>query len=69
MAQLSRRYRGSDSSRQHGRIQLGEKDAFAVELGRIGGLRGAKDRAEKFAAEQGSDAARKPAQGPYPKEP
>jgi len=47
-----------------------EKNAAAVELGRLGGLKGGKARAKKLTPEQRSESARKAAQARWhPKEP
>jgi len=43
------------------------KNQAAVELGRLGGLRGGKARAEKLTAEQRTEIARKAAQARYRK--
>jgi hypothetical protein len=45
------------------------KNPAAVELGRLGGLRGGKARAQKLTAERRSDIARKAAQARYGKKP
>lgn len=43
------------------------KDAAASELGRIGGLKGGKARAERLSADERSDIARRAAQARYTK--
>jgi hypothetical protein len=46
---------------------LQEKNPAAVELGRLGGKKGGKARAEKLTAEQRKEIARKAARAPWDK--
>ena len=45
----------------HNQIKIVEKNPAAVELGRLGGLKGGRARAESLTAQQRSDIARKAA--------
>jgi len=49
-------------------VETSKKNPFAVELGRLGGLKGGKARAEKLSPEQRSEIAKKAAQARWKKE-